>query len=810
MRFKQNGLFFAGVLVYTVKAGCFRGARRSMEGKADMERRDKEGLIMLSGLVETVVFQNEESGFAVCELDVAGQRVTAVGVMPFLAAGEEVRVSGQWRLHPVYGRQFSVEQLEKRLPSNVGAILRYLSSGAVKGVGAVTAQRIVDMFGENALSVIENEPDKLCRVRGISPKKAAVIQECFQKQFGVRNVLMLLQQYGITMSLALKIWKRWGSLAVDTVKDNPYILCEEIDGVGFVRADQIAQAMGFDPDSDFRRGAGIKHVLHQNLSNGHTFLPLGRLCEVSARLLAAGRSEDAAQAKAILSKEHELVKARAQKLIENGELIVADGVKSAKRPDMKAVYLRRYYYAERYIAETLRRIDISFDNFDFDVEQSIADLERRLGISYAEKQKEAIRCALSRRVFILTGGPGTGKTTTLNGIVHLFDKCGFKTLLTAPTGRAAKRITELTGRPAKTVHLTLGMKRGVEGYPVFSKNEQDKLDCDALVCDEMSMMDVPLFEALLKALPEKARLILVGDVDQLPPVGPGNVFKDMIRSRRFAVTRLGEIFRQAQESLIVVNAHKIIRGEPPELSARDRDFFFLPAKSAQETARTVVELCSRRLPKAYGLSPVWDIQVLCPTRRMETGTAVLNELLRQRLNPPDPGKRERRVRETVFREGDKVIQTRNNYDIPWEKDDGELGTVVLNGEVGLLERLDDTFEKAYVRFDDRTAEYDYAILDELEHAYAITVHKSQGSEYPVVVLPVWNGPEMLFHRNLLYTGITRARQYLILTGSESKITQMIENFRQMSRYTGLRCFLRESGDVGDEELPGGQDAEDEL
>jgi len=757
-----------------------------------MENQDREGLIMLSGLIETIVFQNEETGFAVCELDAAGERVTAVGIMPFLAEGEEVRVSGRWRLHPVYGRQFSVEQLEKKLPANVGAILRYLSSGAVKGVGGVTAQRIVDMFGENALSVIEKEPEKLCRIRGISPKKAAVIQECFQKQFGVRNVLMLLQQYGITMSLALKIWKRWGSLAADTVKENPYILCEEIDGVGFVKADQIARAMGFDPDSDFRRGAGIKHVLHQNLSNGHTFLPLDTLCEVSARLLAAGRGEDAVQAADIFDAELISVKARAQRLIEDGELIVADGVSSAKKPGMKAVYLRRYYYAERYIAETLRRLDTSFDNLGFDVEQSMADLERRLGIRYAEKQKEAIRTALSRRIFILTGGPGTGKTTTLNGIVHLFDKCGFKTLLTAPTGRAAKRITELTGRQAKTVHLTLGMKRGGEGYPVFSKNEQDKLECDALVCDEMSMMDVPLFEALLKALPETARLILVGDVDQLPPVGPGNVFKDMIRSGGFAVTRLGEIFRQAQESLIVVNAHRIIRGEAPELGARDRDFFFLPAKSAEETAQTVVELCSRRLPNAYGLSPVWDIQVLCPTRRMETGTAVLNERLRQRLNPEGAGKRERRVKDTVFREGDKVIQTRNNYDITWEKDDGESGTVVLNGEVGLLERLDDTYEKAYVRFDDRTAEYDYSLLDELEHAYAITVHKSQGSEYPAVVLPVWNGPEMLFHRNLLYTGITRARQRLILVGSESRIRQMAENYRQMSRYTGLRCFLNEA------------------
>lgn len=733
----------------------------------------EEDLEILIGTVESIKYQNEENGYTVCSIEADDELITIVGNLPFVCVGEELKVQGKWKLHLNYGRQFNVEFCEKRLPVNETAILRYLSSGAVKGIGQVTAKRIVDLYGEKALEVIEENPEKLAVIRGISPSKANKISESFKQQFGVRSLLLFFQQYGITPSIALRIWKKWGSQSVDIIKDNPYLLCEEIYGIGFLKSDEIAVKMGIANDSPFRLKSGIKYVLKHNLTNGHTFLPKEKLVVASADVLEINLS---------------LIEDYLDDLVLHGELfsVLDIGGKNA-------IYLSGFFKAEAYISGRITVMNELKDEKPKKLDEFIQETEKQSGIHYAENQREAIKESVLNRVMILTGGPGTGKTTTLKGMISLFEKLDFKVLLAAPTGRAAKRMEELTDREAKTIHRLLEMDFSNHDFAKFTRNENNPLNADVIIIDEVSMVDVILMEALLRALPNECKLIMVGDADQLPPVGAGNVLKDLIKSEMLKVVKLNEIFRQAEQSLIIVNAHKIIKGEKPDLSQKNNDFFYIKKNNSEEVLEAVVELCSKRLPQAYQYSPLTDIQVLSPTRKASTGTAMLNERLRDALNLPNENKKEKKVRDVVFRQGDKVMQSRNNYDICWQRDNGEAGTGIFNGDIGIIESFDFEFETAAIRFEDRVAIYEFDILDELEPAFAITVHKSQGSEFNVVILPLFDGPKMLFYRSLLYTAVTRAKKMLIIVGSEEKVYEMVRNNESSGRYTGLKYFLIKGG-----------------
>lgn len=732
-----------------------------------MEEKDFE---IVSGIVENIKYKNEETGYTVCNIECNNELITVVGRLPFVCVGEEIKAQGRWTLHASYGRQFMADSCEKHLPVNSAAIMRYLSSGAVKGIGPVTASRIVDIYGDKSLEVLEESPEKLSIIRGISREKANKMSENFKQQFGVRSLLIFFQSYGITPSLALKIWKRWGSRSVDIIKENPYILCDEIYGVGFLKSDEIAAQMGISQNSPFRLRTGIKYVLNHNLTNGHTFLPRQKLIEAACEMLDAGIEQ---------------IEDNLDELIAKGELNEDKNIKN-----IEAVYLSHYYRAESFAADRLIVLANVKEKDFTDAEKYIDEIEKANGIKYAKMQREAIEQAMRNRVMILTGGPGTGKTTALKAMISIFEKLELKTALAAPTGRAAKRMEELTGKEAKTIHRLLEMGYTNEHIPRFARNENNPLEYDVIIIDEVSMVDIMLMEALLKAMPLSCRLIMVGDADQLPPVGAGNVLRDMIKSEVLPVVRLDEIFRQAQESLIVVNAHRINKGEYPDLSRKDKDFFFIKKETSEEVLQTVEELSGKRLPNAYNFSPIKDIQIISPTRKATTGTAVLNERLRELFNPASERKKEKKVREIVFREGDKVMQMRNDYDIVWQRDTGESGTGIFNGDIGVIESIDFEFEGASIRFDDRTASYEFTDLEEIEPAYAITVHKSQGSEFNAVILPLFDGPSRLFYRSLLYTAVTRAKQLVIIVGSENKVREMVMNNESSGRYTGLRYLLQ--------------------
>ena len=739
-----------------------------------MPGQEEQTLYEMSGSVERVIFRNEKNQYTVLELNNSEELVTVVGCLPFVSEGEELKVIGTWTSHPSFGPQFKVQACERSRPATAAAILKYLSSGAVKGVGAATAVRIVETFGENALDIIENDPERLAQVKGVTKAKAKKISEDFKQANGIKDVMVRLGKYGITPEEAVRVWKRYGAYAEDCIRKDPFCLCDEELDIDFARADTIAASLQMPQDDTGRVRAGLIYVLRHNANNGHTCLPRESLVQVTSRMLQV---------------EPEVTGGILRNMEDTFD------VHTEIFGEREFLFLPRYYQSETYCADRLKMMLRYPPQSIVGVESSIKEIEIREGIHYALEQKQAITQALEKGFLILTGGPGTGKTTTLNGIIRILKEKGETVLLAAPTGRAAKRMSELTGEEAKTVHRMLQVQWDEADNPVFSRNEQNPLECDAVVVDELSMVDVSLFEGVLRALPLGCRLILVGDCDQLPSVGAGNVLGDLIASQLFPVVQLTEIFRQSMESLIVTNAHRIVAGEMPLLGDKTHDFFFLPLRRAETISSTIVDLCARRLPASYGYSVYQDIQVLTPGRKGELGTQELNRRLQETLNPPDKGKKELNVNGSILREGDKVMQVKNNYNLPWSRSDGTTGEGAFNGDMGILIEIDKAAGALTVAVDDKMVLYDTDHAGELELAYAATVHKSQGNEFQAVVMPMFPGPKQLEYRNLLYTAVTRAKNLLILVGEERTVQAMVANNRKTRRYSGLLHFLEQEAEA---------------
>lgn len=731
----------------------------------------------VSGIVDSIIYQSEESGYTVCEIeDSAGEPVVVVGIIPYLAEGDKITARGTWTNHPTYGRQFKADSYEKTLPAEESDILRYLSGGNIKGIGPKTAQKLVEQFGTDTFSVIENHPEWLSEIPGITKKKAQTITESFKSMSGARSVMMFCRDY-FTPQTAMKIYQKWGGSAVDRIRNNPYRLCEDFRGISFIRADRIAVGMGLAADSDNRILHGLVHVLRQEaVRSGHTCIPDSELLRCATELLFGGDANYA-----------EKIAEGIEKAIEKLSLIPLDvnGIRYIFDPHM--------YRAETYIAKKLRQIRERCPKMDArDSARMIESSEAKSGITYAVMQKKALSQAMADGVMILTGGPGTGKTTIIKGLISIFESLDYEVSLAAPTGRAAKRMSEATSHEAKTIHRLLEMDFSDENGSKFLRDENNTLDADVVIIDEASMIDVQLMEALLKAIKNGARLILIGDSDQLPSVGAGNVLGDLIDSCAFPVIRLTDIFRQSEESLIITNAHRINAGELPDTSRTDADFFYLRREGEEAISATVIDLVKNRLPRSYGADIVPKIQVLTPSRKGLSGTDILNAGLQEALNPRMPGKAEKKSRDVIFRVGDRVMQTKNNYEIEWETDDGKNGVGVYNGDIGVVTDIDREDNLVTVAFDERVCVLDTAQLEEVDHAYAITVHKSQGSEYPVVILPLYSCAPMLLSRNLLYTAVTRASKMVILVGKPSVLQQMIDNNRHTIRCTMLKHFLTES------------------
>ncbi len=728
---------------------------------------------ILSGSVASVVFQNPENGYAVLRLQCEdGSLVNVVGTIPMAAAGERLIVTGRWGRHGTYGQQFQAEFLERLMPETEREILAFLATRVIRGIGERTAEKIVERFGTDSLKVIEREPERLTAIPGISLRKAREISESFRMQVGLRRLIEFLTGYHLPAELGLRLYRSFGEEAVERLQENPYLLAQPEYGAAFSYVDAFAIELGFAADDPRRIRSGMQYELLHNLGNGHVFLPEDKLVQATASLLGL--------------EEAEVAPACAQ-LVEEGRL-VRDTVAR-----LQVCYLPDYYEAECDVSQRLRQMAGTRYEPPKELDKLIRQIERENGIAYAARQAEAIEAAATSQVLVLTGGPGTGKTTTLAGMLTLFDRLDLKTQLAAPTGRAAKRLSELTGREAETIHRMLQTQFSEEtAQPVFFHDEDEPLKADVLIVDEMSMVDLLLMRALLRAMKPECRLIMVGDPDQLPSVGAGNVFSDILRSGVVRTVRLTEIFRQAQQSLIVMNAHAVNRGELPELGVKDRDCFFMRRKNQQELQKTILELASRRLPQNMGI-PSSEIQVLSPTRKGETGTVRLNGLLQGVLNPQAPGKKERAYGDFLFREGDRVMQIRNNYDILWKKAGGlGGGSGIFNGDVGRIQEIDFAQETLSVLFDDRLAQYGFDQLNELEPAYAMTVHKSQGSEYRAVILSVAPGSGFLLTRSILYTAITRAKELLILVGDEQVVAAMVHNDRQSRRYSGLKLRLEQA------------------
>ena len=729
----------------------------------------KDGLTQLKGTVEHIIFCNEDNGYTVMDVGLEDDIITACGVMPYIGEGDALILWGNWTHNPKYGRQFKVEQYERDMPADSAAILRYLSSRAIKGIGPKLAERIVERFGEDTLDVLENHPEWLCDVQGISRKKAEEISEDFKAKAGIRSAMMFFRDY-FGAAMTVRIYKTWGSGAVDIARKNPYRLCDEVEGIGFERADQMAMSLGLDPQGEDRIMSGVKYLLTSNAAqNGHVCLPREKLTETAVRLLRT---------------DAERVSAAVEAQLEAGRLVCR------RFAGKEYIYDAATDKQEKYIADKMLLLDKLCPAVEAgDMDRFIRREEMEQGMTYATEQKRAIRDALSHGVMVLTGGPGTGKTTVVHALLHIFQSMDMSVALCAPTGRAAKRLSESTAMEAKTIHRLLEMEfEEGTGHGRFRRNEQDLLDESVIIVDEASMVDCALMCSLCKAVKPGARLILIGDADQLPSVGAGRIMGDIIDSGRFATVRLTEIFRQARESLIVTNAHAINEGTYPDLTVKNNDFFYLYRRTDREIAETVVDLCKTRLPRTYGKATEGGIQIITPSRKGEAGTENLNRLLQASLNPPEKGKRELKYRETVFRVGDRVMQTKNNYDIEWECSDGTdqtAGSGVFNGDIGTVVFIDTADREMVVRFDDKEATYTGEMLDELEHAWAVTVHKSQGSEYPFVIVPMYNAPSLLLTRNLLYTAVTRARRMVILVGREDIVRTMVDNNRQSMRYTGL-------------------------
>ncbi len=739
--------------------------------------------MILEGYVEHIVYRNEENGYSVLSLVSEGREITVVGSFHYISEGELLELTGSYTEHPLYGEQFQTESFEVKAPKDVLAIERYLGSGAVKGVGAALAARIVRRFGKDTFDIIEREPERLSEVKGISERKAREIGEQLEEKRELRQAMIFLQGYGISINLSVRIYQKYGQEIFRIIKENPYQLADDMEGIGFRTADEIAKRVGIQEDSDFRIRSGILYVLLQAGVKGHTCLPLPLLISGTIELLGGVPQEAVEKHLMDLSIDRRLV----QK-----QRVGTDGEKQI------FVYASSYYHAELSVAAMLHQLKISLDVTDTQIQTRLCKVEEQASIQLDEHQREAVAAAVKNGLLILTGGPGTGKTTTINAMIKYFETEGLEIFLAAPTGRAAKRMTEATGCEARTIHRMLELSGGPEntsGRAAFAKNQEDPLEADVIIIDEMSMVDIYLMQALLKAIIPGTRLILVGDVNQLPSVGPGSVLQDVIDSKAFPVVRLMRIFRQAAQSDIIVNAHKINRGEQVTLDNKSRDFFFLKRQDPNQILRIVLSLVQEKMPK-YVHAEISDIQVLTPMRKGVLGVENLNQILQRYLNPASKDKEEKEHGKGVFRVGDKVMQIRNNYQLEWEIRNRfgiavDRGLGVFNGDMGIIRSINSFAEELTVEFDEgRTISYPFKQLDELELAYAITVHKSQGSEYPAVVIPLLTGPKPLMNRNLLYTAVTRARSCVTLVGSTEVFQMMVENETEQKRYTGLSEAIR--------------------
>ena len=729
-------------------------------------------LILLDGTVSSVIYRNEENGYTILRLEApeAGEEVTVVGTMPGISPGEGLSVHGQWTRHSTYGEQFRAEIVERRMPVGEKALLEYLASGAVKGVGAAMARRLLDAFGEDVLTVIEEAPRRLTEVKGISPKRAETIHQSLCMQLSMRRLLDFLSAHGLSLSLAMPLYRRYGDLALTALRANPYLLTEEPLFTPFPAADKLARELGLEADDPLRLEAGLLYTLSHNLDNGHVFLPYAKLLTAAQRLLGT---------------ESSVLEDHLEGLTDRGTIV------REEIAGQDACYLARLHYCETYVANALLEMEGEPLCPPEDLDALLDRIQREQGLTYAPLQVEAVKTAAQRQVMLLTGGPGTGKTTPLRGILSLFDHLQLRTALTAPTGRAAKRLSETCGAEASTIHRLLEPRYDSQtGGLTFAHNEREPLDTDAVILDEASMVDLVLMQALLAALPGGCRLVLVGDPHQLPSVGPGNLLSDLLRSRRLPTLRLTEIFRQAAASAIIRGARAVDQGDCPVLvNDPAGDFFFLRRLDPAAAVETIVSLCQTRLPQNMGISPD-QIQVLSPTRKGTAGTAALNRALQEAVNPPAPDKREKSFGTVLFREGDRVMQVKNNYDILWREDGGAAsGMGVFNGDIGRIQSIDPRGECITVDFEGRIVEYSPDMLGELEPAYAVTVHKAQGSEYRAVILAALDGAPMLLTRGVLYTAITRARSLFIVVGEESVVARMVANNRQTRRYSGLRARL---------------------
>ncbi len=733
----------------------------------------------LTGYVEHIIYRNADNGYTVLNLVSGEEEITCVGTFSAIAEGENIEATGEYTEHPTYGRQFKVDSFEEKAPEDEEAIERYLGSGAIKGIGLALAARIVRRFKDDTFRIIEEEPERLAEIKGISQRKAMEIANQVNEKRDLRQAMIFLQQYGITMNLAVKVYQAYGQEIYEIIRQNPYRLADDIEGVGFRTADEIAARVGIRMDSDFRVKSGILYTLLQASGEGHTYLPEEELTRRAARLLEV----DADQ----VEKQYMDLAIERKIVLKQGSR--EDGAETQ-------IYASTFYYMEANTAAMLKELNVTYDVPKVEIEQRLRKIEKQTGMELDEHQVTAVKEAVRNGLLIITGGPGTGKTTTINTIIKYFELEGFDIFLAAPTGRAAKRMSETTGFEARTVHRMLELNGGAEGSGGFERNEQNPLETDVIIIDEMSMVDISLMYSLLKAIAVGTRLILVGDVNQLPSVGPGSVLRDIIRSGVCNVVMLTKIFRQASTSDIIVNAHKINHGEEVVLDNKSMDFFFLKRYDADVIINVVLQLIKQKLPKFVDATP-YDIQVLTPMRKGLLGVERLNTILQQYMNPPLSSKAEKEYGTTIFREGDKVMQTKNNYQLEWEIRSPyglsiEKGLGVFNGDMGIIRQINDFAELMTIEFDEgRMVEYPYKLLDELELAYAITIHKSQGSEYPAVVIPLLSGPAMLMNRNLIYTAVTRARKCVTLVGNEQTFYQMVQNTSQQKRYSGLCERLKE-------------------
>ena len=726
---------------------------------------------VIKGTVENLIYSNSQNGYTVLNVLLQdGTELSVVGYLPGISEGEQVEITGNYTVHPKYGEQFSALSYVRLLPQKLSEIIKFLSSGIIKGVGPATAKKIADRFGEDSLEIIADYPARLAEISGISEKKALEIGKSYVEQLGVRDVVMFFQRYGISSKFAMKIYQKYGLTSVEQIKLNPYLLAEQVRGIGFNKVDGIALSLGFSHNDKRRICAGVIYCLYSAALNGHSFLPKGMLVENVVKLLDVdeGEAENAVTS-----------------------LVFAEKIHIEKHTLFDAVYLPVYKNAEDYTAKRLKSYNDIYTKDKKKVDKILASIEKQQNIVLADLQKEAVYAVMDNGVTVITGGPGTGKTTIINAIIKVMEEMGKTVFLAAPTGRAAKRMTEMCGVEGKTIHRLLEVEfKDDDETTFFGKNEDNPIDCDVLIIDETSMVDILLMSSVLKALKPTARLILVGDSDQLPSVSAGYVLRDIISSGAVKTIALTEIFRQAKESAIVVNAHLINKGQYPELNNADNDFFLVRRDSAVDIVSTIVQLCEKRLPKAYGFDSVNDIQVISPTRKGQAGVVALNEKLQAALNPKSKTKKEKAFGGVTFREGDKVMQNKNNYDIEWTK--GELkGNGVFNGDVGYIECIDLYEEILTVIFDDKQYMYNFSQADELELAYAITVHKSQGSEFDGVVMPMYPCAPMLQNRNLLYTAVTRAKKLAVLVGREECIKTMVDNKSEQKRYSGLQKKLEE-------------------